>query len=274
MKYYSSFLFLFAVFIVVGAGCTSVINDKNPDTSVIEKNNNAFNFEEVSYDFAVIKQSGGNVTHDFAFTYVGENPITITGVPTSCACTSATVNKTKFNTGDRGVLTVRFNPNLHAEPDGKFFKTISLLTDPKIESSVEVKIWAEIDLDLGADKYELGQTDHEEEDEAEEEHALTAYQSITAEKFSDMLQEKDFTLIDVHIPEQEHIAGTDEFIPYTMIEGNNKLPQDKHAKIVLYCRSGGMSRAAAYALVEQGYDNVYDLSGGKNAYDAFVNQHK
>ena len=47
------------------------------------------------------------------------------------------------------------------------------------------------------------------------------------------------------------------------------LPKDKDAKIVLYCRSGGMSRAAAYELAEEGYTNVYDLVGGKNAYDLY-----
>jgi rhodanese-related sulfurtransferase len=86
-----------------------------------------------------------------------------------------------------------------------------------------------------------------------------------------MLKNKDFALVDVHIPEQEHIAGTDLITPYDEIEDSISLfPHDKNAKIVLYCRSGSMSRAAAYTLAEHGYTNIYDLSGGKNAYDTYV----
>ena len=174
--------------------------------------------------------------------------------------------------GDTGILTVKFNPNLHAEPEGKFFKTLTLLTEPSIEEMPEVKIWVEIDLDLGPEAFEL-QSDHVDE-EGEEESGLTSYNSITPEELERMLKDKDFTLIDVHIPEQEHIAGTDELIPYTEVAHSNKLPKDKDAKVVVYCRSGGMSRAAAYTLAEEGYTNVYDLAGGKNAYDAYLSQKK
>jgi rhodanese-related sulfurtransferase len=226
-----------------------------------------FEFEEKTFDFGVIKQSGGKVKHDFEFTYNGTEPLQITGVPTSCACTSASVNPTKLNQGDEGVLTVTFNPNLHEEPEGRFFKTVTLLTEPSVKYMPEVKIWAEIELDLGPEAYEL-QSDHDDSEE-EEDHGLGEYQSITPAVFEQMNADKDFVLIDVHIPEQAHIDGTDAFIPYKDIAHSAQLPKDKDAKIVLYCRSGGMSRAAAYTLAEEGYTNVYDLSGGKNAYDAY-----
>lgn len=244
--------------------------DANENGNIVstEPNDNpVFDFAENTYDFGVIKQSGGKVKHDFAFMYNGDVPVSITGVPTSCACTSATVSPTELNPGDDAVLTVTFNPNLHAEPEGKFFKTITLLTEPTIEEVPEVKIWAEIDLDLGPEAYEL-QSDHDDSEE-EEDHGLGEYQSITPAVFEQMNADKDFVLIDVHIPEQAHIDGTDAFIPYTDIAHSAQLPKDKDAKIVLYCRSGGMSRAAAYTLAEEGYTNIYDLSGGKNAYDAY-----
>ncbi len=225
-----------------------------------------FTFSESTHDFGLIKQSGGKVKHDFAFTYNGQTPITITGVPTSCACTSASVNVTTLQPGDQGILAVTFNPNLHEEPKGRFYKSVSLLTEPNLTSIPEVKIWTEIDLDLGESAYEL--KDSHDED-SEDKHAAT-YTSITPQKFIEMNQKKDFLLIDTHIPEQERIPGTDLFIPYTDIATHSKLPTDKNAKIVLYCRSGGMSRAAAYQLVEQGYTNVFDLSGGKNEYDKLL----
>lgn len=114
-----------------------------------------FVFDEDSYDFGVIEQSGGVVSHEFKFEYTGENPITITGVPTSCACTTASVETKQLNSGDKGSVIVEFDPNLHEEPEGKFFKTITVLTEPEQAQEVELKIWAEVNLDLGPEAYKL-----------------------------------------------------------------------------------------------------------------------
>lgn len=96
-----------------------------------------------------------------------------------------------------------------------------------------------------------------------------AYQHLTPEELFGMLADKDFTLIDVHIPEQAHIAGTDAFIPYNeVVARKDELPRDKSAKIVLYCRSGSMSRQAAETLAGMGYTNVFNLEGGTNAWRA------
>lgn len=114
-----------------------------------------FEFSETEYDFGLIKQSGGIVQHEFPFTYNGAETVKVTGVPTSCQCTSAEIDKGELKQGDSAAITVSFDPNLHAEPEGRFFKTIKLMTDPAIEDTPELKIWAEIDLDLGADAYKL-----------------------------------------------------------------------------------------------------------------------
>lgn len=108
-----------------------------------------FVFEETEFDFEIVKQSSGINSHEFPFTYLGEEPILVTGVPTSCACTTAEISQESFEKGDEGVLTVYFDPNLHEEPEGKFFKTVTILTDPELEKQPEVKIWAEMDMDLG-----------------------------------------------------------------------------------------------------------------------------
>ena len=94
------------------------------------------------------------------------------------------------------------------------------------------------------------------------------YKSITSNDLKEMLKNKDFVLIDVHIPEQEHIKETDYFIPYNQVdEIATKIP-NKNAKVVLYCRSGSMSKIAAKALVERGYTNVYELKYGLNEWKA------
>ena len=116
-----------------------------------------FVFEASEFDFGVLKQSGGLVSHDFEFKYLGAESITVSAVPSSCACTSAEISKKEFKSGDNGVLTVTFDPNLHEEPEGVFFKTVSILTEPNLEKQPEIKIWAKIDLDLGPEYYKLSE---------------------------------------------------------------------------------------------------------------------
>ena len=89
------------------------------------------------------------------------------------------------------------------------------------------------------------------------------YVDISPAQLNSMLEIKDFTLVNVHIPYEGEISQTDLFVPYNQIEENlSQLPQDKGAKIVLYCRSGSMSAIAARTLVKLGFNNVWNLDGG------------
>ncbi len=89
------------------------------------------------------------------------------------------------------------------------------------------------------------------------------YTTVSAVQLHSMLNQKDFSLVNVHIPYEGELAKTDAFVPYNEIDKNlNKLPADKAAKIVLYCRSGRMSSMAAESLVRLGYTNVWNLDGG------------
>jgi rhodanese-related sulfurtransferase len=95
-----------------------------------------------------------------------------------------------------------------------------------------------------------------------------SYTDVSAAGLAAMLQNKDFPLINVHIPYAGEIEGTDLFIPYNEIEGNlDRLPTDKDARLVVYCRSGSMSAIAARTLLGLGYTNVWNLDGGMIAWE-------
>ena len=94
------------------------------------------------------------------------------------------------------------------------------------------------------------------------------YETLRPAELKNMLKNKDFFLLDVHVPEQPHISGTDAFIDYRKIRQNSRLlPAEKNTRIVVYCQGGGMSRAAVRDLADLGYTHVYDLVGGTLAYN-------
>lgn len=93
------------------------------------------------------------------------------------------------------------------------------------------------------------------------------YQNVNPGEFNELLSDEEVFVIDVHIPEQEHIDGTDAIIPYNEIEDYaGDLPKNKNTKIAVYCRSGSMSAESSQKLIDLGYKNVYNLEGGRNAY--------
>jgi len=94
-----------------------------------------------------------------------------------------------------------------------------------------------------------------------------SYTDVSVTGLAMMLKNKDFLLINVHIPYEGEIEKTDLFIPYNEIEQNlDKLPSNNETKIILYCKTDRMSIIAAYTLVKLGFNNVWNLKGGMTAW--------
>ena len=92
-------------------------------------------------------------------------------------------------------------------------------------------------------------------------------QLINPSKFDELAAKPETFVLDVHTPEQTHISDSDAFIPYDKLEENkDQLPADKSTPILIYCRSGSMSREASQTLASMGYTTIYDLEGGTQAY--------
>ena len=104
---------------------------------------------------------------------------------------------------------------------------------------------------------------------------------LTAEAFLDKQDKNpDLLLIDVRTQE-EFLAGHLEgavLIPRGTLEYKiQEHTQDPDRLIVVYCRTGGRGSLSALALESIGYQNVYDLEGGFQAWSQagypFLNQH-
>jgi len=94
-----------------------------------------------------------------------------------------------------------------------------------------------------------------------------SYQTISADQLAHMMDKKDFLLINVHIPYEGEIAQTDLLIPFNQIDRyQNRLPEDKNSKIVVYCLMGPMGSIAAGKLARMGYTQVFNLQGGMMAW--------
>ena len=96
------------------------------------------------------------------------------------------------------------------------------------------------------------------------------YEMISLGDLQGLMEREDVTLVNVHIPLEGNIPGTDQMIPFDEVENYlDLLPENKDEKIIIYCRSGSMGDTAAQNLIELGYTDVSNLEGGYNAWKAF-----
>ncbi|MCO6452632.1 MAG: beta-propeller fold lactonase family protein [Caldilineales bacterium] len=95
---------------------------------------------------------------------------------------------------------------------------------------------------------------------------------INVQQLQTALSQKDFTLVNVHVPYAGEIPDTDLFIPYDLIQSQFDALPNQDSPIVVYCRSGSMSTMAATVLARLGYSNVFELDGGFNAWQAVGNE--
>lgn len=108
--------------------------------------------------------------------------------------------------------------------------------------------------------------------------STTKEASTAAESASQLLKPAEFArytkdnpdvpVVNVHIPYEGHIDGTDSFVAFDEIADWDGLPQDRAAPLVLYCLVGNMSAQATDTLEAMGYTTVVDLEGGMNAWTA------
>ncbi len=89
---------------------------------------------------------------------------------------------------------------------------------------------------------------------------------VSVDEFADRIDDPGVVTINVHVPDEGNIAGTDLRIPYDVISESADLPAELDTPLAVYCRSGNMSATAVVDLSERGYTDVVELEGGFNAW--------
>lgn len=89
---------------------------------------------------------------------------------------------------------------------------------------------------------------------------------LDVREFRSRMLDPDATVINVHVPDEGEIPGTDLTIAYDRIASDTGLPADKETAILLYCKTGRMSAEAAETLMAAGYADVSYLDGGMDAW--------
>jgi rhodanese-related sulfurtransferase len=89
------------------------------------------------------------------------------------------------------------------------------------------------------------------------------YRDVSPAQLSSMLEDKDFVLINTDPSFSVKIPETDLHIPAPEFGQNlDLIPQNKSAKIVVYCQVSMNSSIVARQLVNLGYTNIWNLAGG------------
>jgi rhodanese-related sulfurtransferase len=87
--------------------------------------------------------------------------------------------------------------------------------------------------------------------------------------FSAAVLEPNRVTINVHVPFEGDIEGTDLSVPFDQIAAqSDRLPADRATALAVYCRSGPMSATAIDALTDLGYTDIVELRGGMKAWQA------
>lgn len=94
------------------------------------------------------------------------------------------------------------------------------------------------------------------------------YDPVDADQLDAMLSSgMDVLLVDVRVPEEPHIPGTDLVVAMEDLTASSELSADLVRPIVVYGATGKEGREAAKLLYDAGHENIYDLSGGAIAWE-------
>jgi len=103
-----------------------------------QKQGAVISWEKTSYNFGTIKKEDGVVKYRFIFVNVGDEPLLLEKVRSTCGCTTSNYTKDPVAPHAKGFVEVTFDPS---KQSGEFLKKITIITNEKtlVASSLEIK---------------------------------------------------------------------------------------------------------------------------------------
>ena len=140
-KYLSFSAIAFTVLFIATPICEGVLNDAQGSvemtTNAEKKVGPQISFLEKTYNFGMVSEKGGPVSHDFEFTNTGDEPLVIISATASCGCTRPTYPTAPIAPGKKGKIKVTFLPD--GRP-GEFVKAIKVRTNADNSKKVSLAI--------------------------------------------------------------------------------------------------------------------------------------
>jgi hypothetical protein len=75
---------------------------------------------------------------------VGQGPLEITGVSTSCGCTAAEISDRQLAPGGTAVLKVTYDPLVHEGATGDFMRMVYIRSDDPDTPEAALTIWIRV----------------------------------------------------------------------------------------------------------------------------------
>jgi len=101
-----------------------------------------------------------------------------------------------------------------------------------------------------------------------------SFQNIDASTFSKKMKEPNTVVIDVRTPaevQSGYIKGTDVFADIYDAKFQQKINSlDKNKTYLMYCRSGNRSANASKIMIQNGFKQVFNLSGGIGSWNGAI----
>ena len=187
--------------------------------------------DNVAYAFGSVI-AGTFVSHGFIVTNIGDSPLTVTSVRTSCGCTVVDLEKTVLAAGESEVLRADLSTNgCH----GRIEKRIYVESDDHTNALVTLRLAGVVN---PAQPYHMTIGD---------------------------LEYMFYLLVDVRDADAyaaAHLMGAMNVPVYQLAEWTDRFP--KKALFILYDDDGALSDPAAKALNDESFSNVKSLMGGLN----------